>query len=153
MGAIRVENVSKKFRLFNSPKERLFEALHPFNKKYHREFWALKDISFEVEKGSTVGLVGRNGSGKTTLLEIISSVLKPTAGTISVAGRVFPLLELGAGFNPELTGRENVFLKGALMGFPRPEMDRRFPSIEGFAGIGDFIDQPVKVYSSGMFVR
>lgn len=153
MGAISVKGVSKKFRLFDSPRDRFLEALHPFKKKYHRDFWALKDITFNVEKGSTAGIVGRNGSGKTTLLEIISSVLRPTTGTVKAEGRVFPLLELGAGFNPELTGRENVFLKGTLMGFSRSEMERRLPLIEAFAEIGDFIRQPVRVYSSGMFVR
>ncbi len=153
MAAISVQGVSKKFRLFDSSRDRFLEALHPFKKKYHRDFWALKDITFEVEKGATAGIVGRNGSGKTTLLEIISSVLRPTTGTVRVDGRVFPLLELGAGFNPELTGRENVFLKGTLMGLTRTEMERRLPLIEAFAEIGDFIKQPVRVYSSGMFVR
>lgn len=151
--AVSVQNVSKKFRLFGSPKDRLREALHPFKRKYHREFWALKDISFEVPRGMTFGIVGRNGSGKSTLLQIICSVLKPTLGMVAVNGRVSALLELGTGFNPEFTGRENVLLNGALMGFSRREMEERLPVIEAFADIGEFIDQPVKIYSSGMFVR
>jgi ABC-type polysaccharide/polyol phosphate transport system ATPase subunit len=151
--AVSVNNVSKKFRLFGSSKDRFWEALHPFNKKYHREFWALKDINFEVPKGTTLGIVGRNGSGKSILLQIICSVLQPTSGTVNVNGRVSALLELGAGFNPEFTGRENVLLNGALMGFPRAEMEERLPVIEAFADIGEFVDQPVKTYSSGMFVR
>lgn len=151
--AVSVQNVSKKFRLFGSPKERFWEALHPFNKKYHREFWALKDISFEVAKGMTLGIIGRNGSGKSTLLQIICSVLRPTSGEVRVNGRISALLELGAGFNPQFTGRDNVILNGALMGFTRREMEERLPSIEKFADIGEFFDQPVKTYSSGMFVR
>lgn len=153
MAAISVKNVSKKYRLFNSPRERFIEALHPFKKKYHREFWALKGVSFEVPAGVTAGIIGRNGSGKSTLLSIISSVLKPSEGAVTVNGRVFALLELGAGFNPMLTGRENVFLKGVILGISKDEMRRRLPDIEAFADIGDFIDQPVRVYSSGMFVR
>jgi lipopolysaccharide transport system ATP-binding protein len=151
--AVSVKNVSKKFRLFGSPKDRLREALHPFKKKYHREFWALKDINLEVPKGMTLGIVGRNGSGKSTLLQIICSVLQPTFGAVVVKGRVSALLELGTGFNPEFTGRENVLLNGALMGFSREEMEDRLPVIKAFADIGEFVDQPVKTYSSGMFVR
>jgi len=151
--AVCVNNVSKKFRLFNSPKERLFEALHPFNKKYHKEFWALKDINFEVEKGKTLGIIGRNGSGKSTLLQIICSILKPTSGEVTANGKISALLELGSGFNPEFTGRQNVLMKGMLMGFSAEEMKKRLPEIESFADIGDFIDQPLKIYSSGMSVR
>jgi len=151
--AVSVQNVSKKFRLFGSPKDRLREALHPFKRKYHHEFWALKDISFEVPRGMTFGIVGRNGSGKSTLLQIICSVLRPSLGTATVNGRVSALLELGTGFNPEFTGRENVLLNGALMGFSRVEMEERLPAIEAFADIGEFFNQPVKIYSSGMFVR
>ncbi|MBF0318022.1 MAG: ABC transporter ATP-binding protein [Nitrospirae bacterium] len=151
--AIAVSNVSKKFRLFNSPKERLMEALHPFKRKFHREFWALQDVSFEVPKGATVGIVGRNGSGKSTLLQVICSVLHPTSGSVAVNGRISALLELGAGFNPELTGRANVFLHGTVMGLSREEIKGRVPLIEDFADIGEFFDQPVKTYSSGMFVR
>jgi ABC-type polysaccharide/polyol phosphate transport system ATPase subunit len=151
--AVSIHDVSKKFRLFNSPQERLFEALHPFNKKYHKEFWALRDISFEIEKGETIGIIGRNGSGKSTLLQIICSILEPTSGEITVNGKISALLELGAGFNPEFTGRQNVFMKGMLMGFSSEDMKERMPEIEAFAEIGEFIDQPVKIYSSGMFVR
>ncbi len=151
--AVSVNNVSKKFRLFNSPKERLFEALHPFNKKYHKEFWALKDINFEVLNGQTLGIIGRNGSGKSTLLQIICSILRPTTGNVKVSGRVSSILELGAGFNPEFTGRSNVLLNGSLMGLSEREIKDRMPQIEAFADIGEFIDQPLKIYSSGMFVR
>lgn len=151
--AISVRQVSKKFRLFNSPKERISEALHPFRKKYHREFWALKDVSFDIPRGQTLGILGRNGSGKSTLLQIIASVLQPTSGSVTVNGRISALLELGAGFNPEFTGRENVLLNGSIMGIPRQEMLHSMPAVEEFADIGDFFDQPVKIYSSGMFVR
>lgn len=151
--AISVRNVSKKYRLFNSPKERLWETLHPFNKKYHREFWALRDINFQIPKGATVGIIGQNGSGKSTLLKIICSVLRATSGDVTVNGRVSALLELGAGFHPEFTGRENVQFTGALMGFSKEAMKERLPRIEAFADIGEFIDQPVKIFSSGMFAR
>jgi ABC-type polysaccharide/polyol phosphate transport system ATPase subunit len=151
--AIVLRNVSKKFRLFASSKERLMEALHPFRKEYHREFWALQDVSFEVRQGEIVGILGKNGSGKSTLLQIICSVTQATRGEVHVNGRISALLELGAGFNPEFTGRENVMLNGAIMGFSRKEMMRRLPDIEGFADVGEFFDQPVKTYSSGMFVR
>ncbi len=150
---IVVRNVSKKFRLFASPKERFLEALHPFRKQYHREFWALRDISFEVQRGEVVGILGRNGSGKSTLLQVICAVMQATNGEVLVDGRVSALLELGAGFNPEFTGRDNVILNGQIMGYPRSEMLRRLPEIEAFADIGGFFDQPVKTYSSGMFVR
>ena len=151
--AISIKNVSKKYRLFDSIQERMKEALHPFRKKYHREFWALKNISFDVEKGTTLGIIGQNGSGKSTLLQIICSVLQATEGEVSVNGRVAALLELGAGFNPEFTGRENVRFNGSVMGFSADEMSERLPLIEKFADIGEFMDQPVKVYSSGMFAR
>lgn len=151
--AIVVKNISKKYRLFNSASDRLKEALHPFSKSYHREFWALKGVNFEVPKGQTIGILGRNGSGKSTLLQIIVGVMKPTNGEVVVNGRVSALLELGAGFNPEFTGRENVIFQAQVMGLTRNEIDRRLPTIEAFADIGEFFDQPVKVYSSGMFVR
>jgi len=151
--AISVENVSKKFRLFKSHKERLLEALHPFNKKYHREFWALRDISFNVPKGITIGIIGRNGSGKSTLLKVICSILKPTSGVVKTNGKISSLLSFGAGFNPRFTGRDNVLMNGVLMGFSAEEMKKRLPVIEAFADIGEFINQPVKIYSSGMFVR
>jgi homopolymeric O-antigen transport system ATP-binding protein len=151
--AISVQNVSKKYRLFNSPKDRLWETLHPFNKKYHREFWALKEIDFQIPKGATVGIIGRNGSGKSTLLKIICSVLKPTTGSIQVNGEVSALLSLGAGLNPKFTGRDNVFFKGSLMGIPPEELKDRVGDIEAFADIGEFFDQPLKIYSSGMMLR
>ena len=151
--AINVQHVSKKFRLFSSPKERLMEALHPFRKRYHHEFWALRDVSFEVRRGEVVGILGKNGSGKSTLLQVICTVMQATSGEVSVNGSISALLELGAGFNPEFTGRDNVVLNGAIMGFSRKEMLRRLPDIEAFADIGEFFHQPVKTYSSGMFVR
>lgn len=151
--AISVRNVSKKFRLFSSSKERLLEALHPFRKRYHKEYWALKDVGFDVYKGEIVGILGRNGSGKSTLLQIICSVMQATIGEVNVSGRISALLELGAGFNPDFTGRENVILNGQVQGIPHDEMLRRLPEIEAFADIGEFFDQPVKTYSSGMYVR
>lgn len=153
MKAVSLHNISKKFRLFASPADRLREALHPFRKRYHQEFWALRRVSFDVRQGETLGILGRNGSGKSTLLQIICSVMQPTEGTVLVSGRVAALLELGAGFNPEFTGRQNVMLNGAIMGISRREMFDRMPAIETFADIGPFFDQPVKTYSSGMFVR
>lgn len=151
--AISVKEVSKKFKLFNSPKDLLIEALHPFNKVYHTEFWALSGLSFDVLNGETIGIIGRNGSGKSTLLQIICSVMQPTHGTLQVNGRISALLELGAGFNPEFTGRENVILNGAILGFSRNQMMERLPDIIKFADIGHYFDQPVKQYSSGMQVR
>jgi len=150
---VSVQSVSKKYRLFNSPKERLLEAMHPFKKKYHREFWALRDIELDIPKGTTIGIIGKNGSGKSTLLQIICSVLTPTCGTVETEGRISALLALGAGFNPEFTGRDNVLLSGALMGFSKAEMKERMSTIEAFADIGDFVDQPMKIYSSGMSLR
>lgn len=151
--AIAVTGVSKKFKLFSSNRERVIEAFHPLRRRLHREFWAVKNASFDVYRGEIVGILGKNGSGKSTLLQIICSVMRPTTGTIKAAGRISALLELGAGFNPEFTGRENVLLNGSIMGFSRQEMLRRLPDIEAFADVGDFFNQPVKTYSSGMFVR
>jgi lipopolysaccharide transport system ATP-binding protein len=150
---IAVHHVSKMFRLFSSPKERLLEALHPFRRRYHSEFWALRGVSFDVKRGEIIGIMGRNGSGKSTLLQIICSVMQPTQGQALVNGRISALLELGAGFNPEFTGRDNVILNGAILGISRKEMLQKMPEIEAFADIGAFFDQPVKTYSSGMFVR
>ena len=151
--AITVADVSKKFRLFSSPHERFIEALHPLRKQLHREFWAVREVSFEVAKGEIIGVLGQNGSGKSTLLQIICSVMQATTGQVQVNGKVSALLELGAGFNPEFTGRENVILNGAIQGFSRQQMLDKMPAIETFAEIGEHFDQPVKTYSSGMFVR
>ncbi len=150
---IKVSGVSKKFRRYASVGQVIKEVFHPRRKQYHQEFWALRNVDFEIKRGESVGIVGRNGSGKSTLLQIICGVLQPTSGTVSVNGRIAALLELGAGFHPEFSGRENVYMNGALMGFSRAEMDERFDSVASFADIGDFIDQPVRTYSSGMFVR
>ena len=122
-------------------------------KQYCRDFWALRDVSFEVKKGETVGIIGRNGSGKSTLLQMICGTLTPTCGSIQTTGRVAALLELGAGFNPEFTGRENVYMNASVLGLTKEEIDARFDDIATFADIGDFIEQPVKTYSSGMMVR
>lgn len=151
--AISVRNLSKKYRLYDSPQHRLKEALHPFRKKYHRDFMALKDVSFDILKGACIGIIGRNGSGKSTLLQILCGVLQPTDGEVIVRGNISALLELGAGFNPEFTGRQNVYMNGALFGFTREEVDARFQEIADFADIGAFMEQPVKTYSSGMNVR
>ena len=151
--AVKLENVSKKYRLFRSTRERVLEALHPFRKTYHREFWALSDISVEIPTGSAVGILGLNGSGKSTLLQIISSVLRPTSGSVTVNGKVAALLELGAGLNPQLSGRENVVMSSAIMGFDEDRTLRRMEEIEQFADIGEFFEQPMKTYSSGMYMR
>jgi len=151
--AVSVRDLAKKYRLFSSPMERLKESLHPFRKRYHKEFWALNGINFDISKGQIVGILGRNGSGKSTLLQILASVLRPTSGTVIVNGRVSALLELGTGFSPEFTGRQNVLLNGAIMGVSHEEMLERLPAIIEFADIGEFFDQPMKIYSSGMFVR
>jgi ABC-type polysaccharide/polyol phosphate transport system ATPase subunit len=151
--AIKVENLTKVYKLYNAPIDRMKEALHPRKKSYHKEFYALNDVSFEIKKGETVGIIGKNGSGKSTLLKIITGVLTPTSGSVTVNGRVSALLELGAGFNPEYTGMENIYFQGNIMGFSREEMDTKIQDIVEFADIGDFIYQPVKNYSSGMFAR
>ena len=151
--ALRVEGVSKQYRVYERPGDRLKESLTRGWLVRHRPFWALRDVSFEVERGTTVGVVGQNGCGKSTLLQIIAGTLEPTHGGVSTAGRVAALLELGAGFNPELTGVENVYMNAALMGFSRRETAGLLPRIERFAEVGDFIAQPVKTYSSGMYVR
>ena len=151
--ALRVEQVSKQYRIYNRPGDRLKESLTRGYWKAHREFWALRDISFEIERGTTIGIIGPNGSGKSTLLQIITGTLEPTHGSVWHEGRVAALLELGAGFNLEFTGLENVFMSASLMGFSRKETQELLPQIERFAEIGDFIHQPVKVYSSGMYVR
>jgi len=151
--AISINNLSKGYQIYDRPQDRLKQSLWRDRKQFYREFWALKDVSFEVKKGEMVGIIGRNGSGKSTLLQIIAGTLMPTSGQVKVNGRVAALLELGSGFNPEFTGRENVFLNGAILGISREEMESRFNEIAAFADIGDFIDQPVKTYSSGMYIR
>ncbi len=151
--AIKVENLSKVYKLYNAPIDRMKEALNPFKKSYHKEFYALNDVSFEIKKGDCVGIIGKNGAGKSTLLKIITGVLSPTSGYSNVVGRVSALLELGAGFNPEYTGMENIFFQGNLMGISEDEMSLKLNDILSFADIGDFIYQPVKTYSSGMFAR
>jgi lipopolysaccharide transport system ATP-binding protein len=159
--AISVRNVSKCFYSYDRPVDRLLHSIMPRLQRrlklpvtdYGQQFWALNDIGFEIARGETVGIVGRNGSGKSTLLQIICGTLQPTGGSVATYGRVAALLELGSGFNPEFTGRENVYLNGSVLGLARDEVDRRFDDIAGFADIGDFIDQPVKTYSSGMAVR
>lgn len=151
--ALRVENVSKQYRIYDRPGDRLKESLTRGRWKRHREFWALSDVTFEVETGTTTGIIGPNGSGKSTLLQIITGTLEPTHGTVHYEGRIAALLELGAGFNPEFTGIENIYLNAALMGFSKSETEARLPEIKRFAEIGDFIEQPVKTYSSGMYIR
>jgi ABC-type polysaccharide/polyol phosphate transport system ATPase subunit len=151
--ALRVENVSKQYRIYEHPGDRLKESLTRGRWKWHREFWALRDVSFEIEAGTTTGIIGPNGSGKSTLLQIITGTLEPTHGHVWHDGRIAALLELGAGFNHEFSGIENVFMNASLMGFSRAETEKLLPRIERFAEIGDFIYQPVKAYSSGMYVR
>jgi teichoic acid transport system ATP-binding protein len=151
--AISVKNLTKVYHLYDKPQDRLKEALHPFKKKYHHDFYAMQDVSFEIKKGETVGIIGKNGAGKSTLLKMITGVLTPTSGEIEVNGKIASLLELGAGFNPEMTGIENIYLNGTIMGFTKEEMDSKVDAILEFADIGEFIHQPVKMYSSGMFAR
>jgi len=151
--AIRVKNLTKVYHLYDKPQDRLKEALNPFKKSYHHDFYALNDVSFEIKKGETVGIIGKNGAGKSTLLKMITGVLTPTSGEIEVDGKISSLLELGAGFNPEMTGMENIYLNGTIMGFTKEEMDDKVDAILEFADIGEFIHQPVKMYSSGMFAR
>jgi len=151
--AIKAEQISKAYRLYDKPFHRIAETFHPFRKKYHKVFYALNKMSLEVCKGETFGIIGKNGSGKSTLLKILTGTLTPTEGSVFLNGRVASLLELGAGFNPELTGIENIYFSGTIMGFSRKEMDVRRDAIISFADIGDFINQPAKTYSSGMFAR
>jgi len=151
--AIKVDILGKCFQIYESPRDRLKQMLMRGRRRYYREFWALRDVSFEVGRGEAVGIIGRNGSGKSTLLQLICGTLNPSTGTAWTGGRVAALLELGSGFNPEFTGRENVYLNGAILGLSAAEVDEKFANIEAFAGIGDFINQAVKTYSSGMLVR
>ena len=159
--AIKVENLSKCYHIYDKPRDRLKQFVAPrlqrltgqTPKQYFREFWALKDVSFEIKKGETVGIIGRNGSGKSTLLQIICGTLSPTGGNVETNGRIAALLEMGSGFNPEFTGRENVYMNAAILGLSPDEIDNKYDDIVAFADIGEFIEQPVKTYSSGMFVR
>ena len=159
--AIRVSNLSKCYQIYDTPRDRLKQFIMPTirrvagkqQKQYFREFWALKDVSFEIKKGETVGIIGRNGSGKSTLLQMICGTLTPTSGSIQTKGRIAALLELGSGFNPEFTGRENVYMNAAVLGLSKDEIDARFDYIAAFADIGQFLEQPVKTYSSGMMLR
>ncbi len=146
-------NVSKVFHLYKKPSDRILEVFPFVGRRAHRDFWALRDVSFRVERGEILGVVGPNGSGKSTLLQVVSGILRPTSGRVVTEGRIAALLELGAGFNPEFTGRENVFINGEIMGLARREVERVFPRIEAFAEIGEYIDRPVKEYSTGMYVR
>jgi len=159
--AIKVENLSKCYQIYDQPRDRLKQFLLPRlrrlaslpPKQYYREFWALKDVSFEVKKGETVGIIGCNGSGKSTLLQMICGTLSPTTGSVTTHGRIAALLELGSGFNPDFTGRENVYMNASILGLSKDEIDARFDEIAAFADIGEFIERPVKTYSSGMMVR
>jgi len=150
---IALENIVKTYKLYDNHSDRVKEVFHPFRKKYYHQFNALNKVSLEIKKGETIGIIGRNGSGKSTLLQIICGVLQPTSGNASVNGKVSALLELGAGFNPEFTGRQNIYINGAIFGMTDKEIDACFSDIIDFADIGEFIDQPVKTYSSGMYVR
>lgn len=150
---IEISSLSKVFKIYEAPADRLKETLHPLRKKYHHPFSAVDGLSFSVAAGEVVGIIGRNGSGKSTLLKMITGVLTPTAGALRVDGKVSALLELGAGFNPELTGRDNIYFQGSLMGYSHAEMDAKLIDILDFAEIGEYVDQPVKNYSSGMFAR
>ena len=160
--AIRVSNVSKRYEIYSAPLDRLKQFVLPLvqsrdqegeRRKYFNEFWALRDVSFEIKRGETIGVIGRNGSGKSTLLQMICGTLTPTGGEIETRGRIAALLELGSGFNPEFTGRDNVYMNAAILGLTKEEIDSRFSDIESFADIGHFLDQPVKTYSSGMVAR
>ncbi|MFO6062285.1 ABC transporter ATP-binding protein, partial [Pseudomonas aeruginosa] len=159
--AIKVENLSKCYQIYDQPRDRLKQFVLPRMQQligrppsqYYREFWALKDVSFDVKKGESVGIIGRNGSGKSTLLQIITGTLAPTSGSTTTNGRIAALLELGSGFNPEFTGRENVYLNGALLGFSADQINEKFDAIAAFADIGEHLDQPGKTYSRGKLVK
>ena len=159
--SIRVQGLSKCYEIYHRPQDRLKQSIHPrlqrlvgrIPRKYYREFWALKDVSFEVNKGEAVGIIGRNGAGKSTLLQLICGTLNPTSGSVEADGTVAALLELGSGFNPEFSGRENVYLNASMLGLSQTEIDNKFDEIAAFADIGDFLEQPTKTYSSGMLMR
>jgi lipopolysaccharide transport system ATP-binding protein len=151
--AIKVQNLTKTYKLYDKPIDRLKESLHPLKKKYHKEFYALNNVSFEIKKGETVGIIGKNGSGKSTLLKIITGVLTPTAGRVAIHGKISAILELGAGFNPEMTGLENIYLNTSINGMNKAQTDKKIDEIVAFAELGEFIHQPIKTYSSGMKAR
>lgn len=151
--AIQIENVSKKFRLYKERNQSLKSAIMRGRTSIHEDFWALKNVSLDIRQGETFGLIGDNGSGKSTLLKCLAKILYPDEGQIKMNGRVAALLEVGSGFHPELSGRENVFLNGSILGMSRKEIQRKFDEIVDFSGVAEFIDQPVKNYSSGMYVR
>ena len=153
MPIVRAEQVSKCFRIYRHPSDHLKELLRFGRRRYHEPFWAVKDVDLSVDRGCCLGIIGENGSGKSTLLRMIAGVIRPTSGTVQTGGRVSALLELGAGFNPQFTGRENIYLYASILGFTDAQTRERIPSIEKFAEIGEFVDRPVKTYSSGMFVR
>lgn len=153
MYAVQLSNISKKYNIYDRPSDRLKELLLRNKRSFHREFWALKDISLAVEKGDSVALLGPNGSGKSTLLQIVAGVLQPTQGSVTTEGRITSILELGSGFQPDYTGRENVILNGIILGIPEKEIRKRIDDIADFAEVGDFFDQPIRTYSSGMIIR
>ena len=153
MNAIEIQHLTKVYKIFDRPIDRVKESLLPFHRRYSRDFYALRDFSLSVPKGETIGIIGKNGAGKSTLLKIITGVLTPTNGSVHAQGRIASLLELGAGFNPEMDGIENIYMNGTVMGIEKKEMEALVPGIVAFADIGDFIHQPVKTYSSGMFAR
>ena len=153
MPAIQVAHLSKRYRIYDRPRDKLLDMLGFGKGSLHRDFWALEDVSFELESGQTLGIIGQNGSGKSTLLQILAGIMRQTRGDCFVNGKISALLELGSGFNPEFTGRENVFMNGAILGLDTREMQDRFDAIARFAEISDFMEQPVKTYSSGMFMR
>ncbi len=151
--AIRVQNISKRYEIYETSHHRIYQLLSFGFGKFYRDFWALRDISFEVKQGECLGIIGQNGSGKSTLLQIIAGTTIPTTGEIEVRGKVAALLELGSGFNPEFTGRENIFVYGVILGLTKKEISKKFDAIVDFAEVREFIDQPIKTYSSGMFIR
>jgi ABC-type polysaccharide/polyol phosphate transport system ATPase subunit len=153
MHAVKITNISKKYNIYDRPIDRLKELVLRNKRCFHKEFWALRELNLEVEKGTTTAIIGPNGSGKSTLLQIIAGVLQPTSGSVETRGRITAILELGAGFQLDHTGRENVMLNGLILGIPEDELLARLPEIEAFAEIGDFFDQPISMYSSGMVVR
>ena len=141
---IRADRLGKSYQFYERPRDRLLQAVFRGRRQYYREFWALRDITFELRRGETMGVVGKNGAGKSTLLQLVCGTLSPTVGSVSVNGRIAAILELGSGFNPEFTGRENVYLNGSILGMSQDEIDRKFDDIAAFADIGDFIGRPVK---------